>query len=250
MKVSNNELRIRQVGDPILHQTPQPADLSSLPILANTIAIMKESLNGGVGVACNQCSAIAEPVQIMIVGTDDEQLRQQAMERYPGETIPYITVMINPKITTVSQETYFPTSGEGCLSVFGPLRGKVKRHWSVTVEYWDKEGKQHIEVCDGFFAHIVQHEMDHLQGITFVERIFADCSIEQCLELANYVDQELARRKQLGLEVNEIEVGPAPLVFERDDNGAVTFDPQFFQNALTELMTPTVVGLKKVLNKT
>ncbi|MDE1465192.1 peptide deformylase [Spartinivicinus poritis] len=248
MKVSSQSLAIRQVGDPILHQSLKPADLSNLSAISAMISIMKESLNGGVGVACNQCSAIKQPVQIMIIGTDDEQLRQQAMERYPGETIPHITVMLNPKMTSVSQETYFPISGEGCLSVFGPIRGKVKRHRSVTVEYWDEQGNQHLETCEGFFAHIIQHEMDHLQGVTFVERIFADCTTEQCQQLLSYIDQELIRREQLGLNITEIEVGPAPLVFERNDNGGVIFEPKHFQEALTELMTPTVVGLHKVLN--
>jgi len=77
-------------------------------------------------------------------------------------------VMINPKIVSHSKET--EVGEEGCLSVPG-VYGPVERYKWVVVEYQDVAGKKKKEKFVDFDARVVQHEMDHLQGILFIDKI-------------------------------------------------------------------------------
>lgn len=97
-------------------------------------------------------------------------------KRFPSEKNPdkdYLgeTLLINPIITKASTE--MQTSEEACLSLPGE-RGFVKRHQRVEVEYLDLKGKRHQQKYSGFNACIIQHEIDHLDGI-----LFTDKSIEE-----------------------------------------------------------------------
>ena len=79
-------------------------------------------------------------------------------------------VMINPEITNQSKE--LSTRWEGCLSInYGDLFGKVTRPKSVEVEYFDLKGSRKKLKAEGYFSHIVQHEMDHLNGVLFLKYI-------------------------------------------------------------------------------
>ena len=80
-------------------------------------------------------------------------------------------VIVNPKITTKSEEIIYVEDGEGCLSVNRPTYGIVPRHARVTIEGFDKEGKpiklrgrEDLAIC-------FQHEIDHLNGILFTDHI-------------------------------------------------------------------------------
>jgi len=77
--------------------------------------------------------------------------------------------LVNPKITKYSGEQF---EVEGCMSVYPNFaREKVKRSMSITVQAQDRYGK-HIEIeADGFYAKCLQHEIDHLNGLTFVDRL-------------------------------------------------------------------------------
>ena len=80
-------------------------------------------------------------------------------------------VIINPKIISRSEELIYVGEGEGCLSVNRPVEGIVPRHARVTVEYYDYEGnKKTIRVREDL-AVAFQHEIDHLDGILFVDKI-------------------------------------------------------------------------------
>ena len=59
---------------------------------------------------------------------------------------------------------------EGCLSV-PSIRGKVERYKDIELTYYDENGKQITRQLHGFFARLVQHECDHLEGIVFLERV-------------------------------------------------------------------------------
>jgi len=74
--------------------------------------------------------------------------------------------MVNPKIIKSSAE--LSTFSEGCLS-FPEIRAEIKRPEKVEVEYLDYHGKKQILKADGILATCVQHEIDHLNGITFVD---------------------------------------------------------------------------------
>ncbi len=76
--------------------------------------------------------------------------------------------MINPRVVSISEET--DTLEEGCLSVPG-VRGQVVRSTAIEVAYLDEEGNEHAIGVEGLVARIIQHELDHLNGVLFVDRL-------------------------------------------------------------------------------
>lgn len=92
-----------------------------------------------------------------------------AHEREPEDFDKY--VIINPKIISHSEELIYAGGGEGCLSVNREVEGIVPRHARVTIEYYDEMGQlQKLRVREEL-AIAVQHEIDHLNGILFVDKI-------------------------------------------------------------------------------
>jgi peptide deformylase len=78
------------------------------------------------------------------------------------------TAMINPKIRAHSQE--MRKDWEGCLSIPG-LRGLIPRYQTIEVEYTSRDGQICREVLSDFIARIFQHELDHLNGLVFLDRL-------------------------------------------------------------------------------
>jgi len=98
---------------------------------------------------------------------------QLFLARFSTKKTEPIRVFINPQITDHSEETQEETKNsplEGCLSI-PKYYGIVQRWKSVTLKYQDENGKLLIENFEGFPAVVIQHEMDHLNGKIFVERI-------------------------------------------------------------------------------
>ena len=89
-------------------------------------------------------------------------------ERYPGRKIIPLTVLVNPVITDLSEET--SCGWESCLSLID-FRGWVPRSKEITIEYFDREGNKVVRNVKGFLAVILQHEIDHLNGIVFLDRM-------------------------------------------------------------------------------
>jgi peptide deformylase len=143
---------IRQIatqGDPVLSQIARDVTDEELqtPELQQIIDDMLQTLKSttGVGLAAPQ---ISESLRIVIVDKP-------------------MTVLINPIVTPVGDVT--DTSYEGCLSVPG-MRGEVRRALTVRVEYLDRSGKRVDTTWTKFRAIVVQHEVDHLNGILYPER--------------------------------------------------------------------------------
>ncbi len=109
----------------------------------------------GVGLAAPQ---VGEPVRLIVVefGDEDEE-----------ETPPRLYVMANPEITRSSEETVL--GAEGCLSIPG-VQGEVERFATVTVKGLNRHGRPMTVKAKGWLARIFQHEIDHLDGILFVDR--------------------------------------------------------------------------------
>ena len=80
-------------------------------------------------------------------------------------------ILINPKIISYSEEMIYAGEGEGCLSVNREVEGIVPRHARITVEAYDMEGKLHKYRVREDLAIAFQHELDHLNGILFVDYI-------------------------------------------------------------------------------
>ena len=80
-------------------------------------------------------------------------------------------IIINPKIISESEELIYVGEGEGCLSVNREVEGIVPRHARITIEYYDYEGNKKKMRAREDLAVAFQHEIDHLNGILFVDKI-------------------------------------------------------------------------------
>lgn len=138
----NTELRV--ISQPVALERVGSEELRKL------IQDMRETMEqeNGVGIAAPQ---IGVHDRVIIAETDEGP-----------------TAFINPEIMERSFKT--ANSEEGCLSVPGTW-GIVKRHRSVTVKAWHEDGSQTQFKADGLLAVIFQHEIDHLDGILFIDRV-------------------------------------------------------------------------------
>jgi len=94
-------------------------------------------------------------------------------------------IMINPKIVSKSKTT--DTDWESCLSIPG-MYGEVKRPEWIKLTYLDENGKEHKVKAKDFFARVIQHEVDHLDGILFTEKMTGKLITEE--EYTNLIDDE------------------------------------------------------------
>ncbi len=115
---------------------------------------------GGIGIAAPQ---VGWSARVMLLG-----LTQAAKTRYPQAPAVPFEVWINPEIDNFSSETCW--AWEGCLSVPG-LRGWIERPSTITVQGMNEKHQVITKTLDGFSARVFQHEMDHLNGILFPERV-------------------------------------------------------------------------------
>jgi peptide deformylase len=150
------------MGNPILRK--KTAVVSKDFLLSDEvnqlIQDMRDSMAhyGGIGIAAPQIGVDLQVAIIELLG----------FNRY-GESVNLpLTVFINPHIQflTDDQQGFW----EGCLSVPG-LRGFVERPRSVKVTYQDSKGEFQELIAEGFLATILQHELDHLNGVLYVDRI-------------------------------------------------------------------------------
>jgi len=151
---------ILKMGDPRLLRVAQPVPAFDTPELHALIADMFDTMEaaGGVGLAAPQ---IGVDLQLVIFGFERS-------ERYPDAPAVPRTVLLNPVITPLSDET--AEVWEGCLSVPG-LRGKVPRHLHIRYTGFDPSGRPIDREAEGFHARVVQHECDHLIGRLYPTRI-------------------------------------------------------------------------------
>ncbi|QKS71580.1 peptide deformylase [Paenalkalicoccus suaedae] len=119
----------------------------------------KYDLRPGVGLAAPQINVSK---RMIVVRTSDEN----------DEPIEY--ALFNPKIVSTSKETTYLDSGEGCLSVDRAVEGHVPRYARIKVEGYDRDGKKFSKRFRGYEAIVFQHEMDHLNGIMFYDRMDID----------------------------------------------------------------------------
>lgn len=153
---------ICRMGNPILREVAREITLPELKteLFAQLLADMLDSMKhyGGIGIAAPQIGVSLQVAMIELWGAN----------RYGQEINLPLTTFINPKLEYLSQATngYW----EGCLSVPG-LRGFVERPNKVRVNYLDTEGEARELIAEGFLATVLQHELDHLQGILYIDRI-------------------------------------------------------------------------------
>lgn len=144
--------QIRTEGDPVLRQRAKEIDRKELGSerFRRLVADMIETMYAakGVGIAAPQ---VGESVRLFVAESADGPI-----------------ALINPVFASRSRKT--TKDEEGCLSVPGKF-GSVLRSRSVTVEALTVEGKKIRFAASDFFARVLQHEMDHLDGILFPDRV-------------------------------------------------------------------------------
>jgi peptide deformylase len=154
---------IVEIGHPVLRERAReltPDELRSDEV-QRLIDDMIETMRAaeGAGLAANQ---VGETARVAVVEV------RPGNPRYPYKPPVPLTVMVNPVIEPLDDELEW--INEGCLSVPN-LRGEVPRHVSVRVRYIDRDGVEHDEVRRGLTAGTFQHELDHLDGVLFVDRV-------------------------------------------------------------------------------
>jgi len=156
------KLKIIEFGNPILRQKAKKVPLAYIgtpkcqALIKNLIYTMREGQ--GVGIAAPQ---VGESIQLVIAEMRGTPTRPNHKPKGPA-------VLINPIIKEYSKETFLDY--EGCLSIFG-FFAKVPRSKRIVVEYYNENGDKVVEEATGNWARIYQHEIDHLSGVSFIDRV-------------------------------------------------------------------------------
>jgi peptide deformylase len=164
-------LRIAKLGNPVLRQIATPVDPRNIrtydiqQFIDNLIETMLAE--PGIGLAAPQ---VSRSIQLVVMGCEGE-------DGFPQ------TVLINPQIVFYGPEQV--ENWEGCLSVDG-LRGKVTRPSAVRVQALDRHGKSMDFEATGLYAVCIQHEMDHLIGKLFLDRMTDMSTLTQLPEFSKY----------------------------------------------------------------
>jgi peptide deformylase len=164
-------LKICQVGDPVLRlstRTLSPEEIRSAAI-HELIGHMRKTMHDapGVGLAAPQ---IGMALQLAVIEDSSEYHKDLSPEDLAARArvpLPFHAI-INPEIIASSQETEI--FHEGCLSLPG-FSSKVERYRSVRVSCLDQQGEPRIIEASGWYARILQHEIDHLHGKLYIDRM-------------------------------------------------------------------------------
>ncbi len=151
---------ILKMGHPLLQQVAEPVSEFNTPALEALIFDMFETMAmlDGAGLAAPQ---IGVSLRLVIFAVEDNP-------RYPEvESVPQ-TVLINPQITVLDET--LEQGWEGCLSLPG-LRGLVPRYRTIRYTGYNQHGELIEREASGFHARVVLHEVDHLDGILYPQRI-------------------------------------------------------------------------------
>ena len=168
-------LKIRQVGEPALRQFARPLSRDEIlsPHIQELIVAMRETMRDapGVGLAAPQ---VGFPLQIAVIEDKQDYIDKlaagQAAERNRS-AVPF-QVIINPGIIAEEEEEEQVPFFEGCLSLAG-FTAIVPRAAKVRVECLN-ENAEPVEIrAEGWYARILQHEIDHLHGKLYIDRMYS-----------------------------------------------------------------------------
>jgi peptide deformylase len=170
-------LKVARLGHPVLRERAQPIAVDAIRsadvqrLIDDMIDTMHEY--DGAGLAANQVHSL---LQIAV-------LEVAANPRYPDAPQIPLTVLVNPVVTPLTDE--MEEGWEGCLSV-PDMRGRVPRHTAVRLECYDREARRVELVAKEFFARVIQHETDHLNGIVYLDRMRDLSSLSHLAEWQRY----------------------------------------------------------------
>ena len=173
--------KIVQIGNPALRQIADPVDVNQIQSdeIQNLIDDLIETMRhaNGAGLASTQ---IAVPLRICVIEVNKNP-------RYSYKPDIPLTVLINPKVTFLTEERI--NVYEGCLSVPN-MRGKVDRCPEILIEGFNREGQSVSFISKGISAGTFQHELDHLDGLVFTDRMKDASSLTTIDEFADHYEDD------------------------------------------------------------
>ena len=178
-------LAIATVGDPVLRE--RAPEISTEELRSSEVQRLIDDLietrraAGGAGLAATQVSALK---RIAIAEVDGNT-------RYPYKPPIPLTVIVNPVIEPRSDQTLL--INEGCLSV-PDLRGDVERFTEVRIRYLDRHGEPRETDARGLSAGTFQHEVDHLDGVLFLDRVKDSRSFSTWEQFERHHKEDFLRR--------------------------------------------------------
>lgn len=186
-------LTISQFGNPILRQKAEPIAISRIQnkevqVLISDMRELLLSKKLGVGLAAPQ---VGQGIALAVIAIRPNKYR-------PNREFVDL-VIINPEI--ISTYGYRQQLYEGCISG-GPgkagIFAKVPRHKKLRIVYYDENGQRCDKVFEGLTAHVIQHEIDHLQGVLFVDRVKDTTSYMTHREYLKIVKTDTVMRGMMG----------------------------------------------------
>jgi peptide deformylase len=191
-------LKLMQVGEPVLRQPARSLghDEIQSDTIQRLIDDMRDTMHDapGVGLAAPQ---IGESIQLAVIEDCEQYIKKLSADVVVERercAIPF-HVIINPELTLIGSDTvdFF----EGCLSLDG-FSAMVRRHKRVRVRCLNQTGESVVIEAKGWYARILQHEIDHLNGTVYIDRM----EPRTFMNTANYnrywADQEIGKiRKTL-----------------------------------------------------
>ncbi|HEX4306193.1 MAG TPA: peptide deformylase [Solirubrobacterales bacterium] len=179
-------LPIREMGDPVLREPARPVTAEELAgaevqrLIDDMIETMRAA--DGAGLAAPQ---VGVSLRIAVIEV------REGNPRYPYKPPIPLTVIVNPDLTAQGDATF--ATNEGCLSMPN-VRGDLERFENVGVLYLDREGRPHSETRRGLTAGTFQHEVDHLDGILFVDRMADMSSLSTWAEFERHGKDDFVAR--------------------------------------------------------
>jgi peptide deformylase len=179
-------LPIREMGDPVLREVAREVTAEELAsaevqqLIDDMIETMRAA--NGAGLAAPQ---VGVPLRIAVIEV------REGNPRYPYKPPIPLTVIVNPELTMLDNATF--ATNEGCLSMPN-LRGDLERFENVGVRYLDREGDVHEKTRRGLTAGTFQPEVDHLDGILFVDRMADMSSLSTWEEFERHGKDEFVAR--------------------------------------------------------
>ena len=170
-------LKVARLGHPVLRQVARPVPVDAIRsadvqrLIDDMIETMREY--DGAGLAAPQVHALLQIAVIEVA----------ANPRYPDAPEVPLTVLVNPVVTPLTDEV--EEGWEGCLSV-PDMRGRVPRSTAVRLEGYDRDARSVVLVAKDFFARVIQHETDHLNGIVYLDRMRDLSSLSHLAEWQRY----------------------------------------------------------------
>ena len=176
------DFNIAQIGHPILRNKTKDIPINEIKS-ENTKKIIEKMIKtmrkyNGAGLAANQ---IYEPIRICIIEVLDNP-RYKHLNSIP------LKILINPKVI-IKKDTATFNSYEGCLSVPN-LRGKVKRYNTINVTYYNMDAKKITEDIKGLESIVYQHEIDHLDGYLFTDKVEDNSTLVTYENYQKYYEEE------------------------------------------------------------